>query len=68
MKKAFGIIALSIFFIGCTMNPSKEARIQKLEREIQQSLEKIDQLESKVAALQSVNETLKTKISTIENR
>ena len=68
MKKALGIIALSVFFIGCNMNPSKEARIQKLEAEIQHTVEKINQLEKRVEALEEINAELKSKIEEIENR
>ncbi len=31
MKKALGIVTILVFFLGCNMNPNKEARIQKLE-------------------------------------
>ena len=68
MKKAFVIVALSILFVGCNMNPSKNARIQKLESEILQSVEKIDQLEKKVETLESVIEKLKSRILEIEIR
>jgi len=68
MKKSLGIITITAFFIGCNMNPNKEARIQKLETEIQQSMEKIDQLENKVKAIENMNEKLKTKILESENR
>ena len=68
MKHILVIIALSIFLFGCNMNPSKEARIQKLETETLQSVEKIKQLENKVEALENSNEQLKTRVSEIENR
>ena len=62
MKKAFGILALSVFFMGCNINPSKEARIQKLETEIQQSIEKINQLEKRIETLEEQNEGLQFKM------
>ena len=65
MKKVFGIIAISVLFIGCNMNPSKEARIQKLETEIQQSMEKINQLEKRIETLEEINEGLQLKIEEI---
>ena len=34
MKKTFLIVILSLFLFGCNQNPNKEARIQKLEKEI----------------------------------
>ncbi len=68
MKKTLGIIAISVFIIGCNMNPNKEARIQKLETEILQSIERIDQLENRVETLENMNENLKTRVLEIENR
>ncbi|MCI4671758.1 MAG: hypothetical protein MRZ79_26690 [Bacteroidia bacterium] len=65
MKKVFGIIAISVLFIGCNMNPSKEARIQKLEAEIQESMAKINQLEEKIEKLEEINEGLQLKIDQI---
>ena len=50
------------------MNPSKEARIQKLETEIQQSQEKIEGLEIRVGALESQNEELLKKIMDFEKQ
>ena len=44
------------------MNPNKEARIQKLETEIQQSLDKIEDLESRVQILEGENAQLTTRI------
>lgn len=68
MKKIFVIITFSLFFIGCNMNPSKEARIQKLETEIQQALDKINQLENSVQSLEGINEQLKTRVLELEKR
>lgn len=67
MKNALTIIALSIFFIGCNVNLSKEARIQKLEAEIQQSIEKIDQLEKRIGSLEEANTALLSKIEEMGN-
>lgn len=67
MKKILGIIAMSVFIIGCNMNPNKEARIQKLETEVLQSMERIDQLENRVKTLENMNEKLNTRVSEIEN-
>lgn len=68
MKKALGVTTILILLYGCNMNPSKEARIQKLEKEIQLSLEKINQLEEKITTLEKNNETLRSKIEEIENQ
>lgn len=65
MKKVFVIIAISVLFIGCNVNPSKEARIQKLENEIQLSMEKINQLEKRIETLEEINEGLQIKIEKI---
>jgi PBP1b-binding outer membrane lipoprotein LpoB len=62
MKKVTVIIAISVFFIGCNMNPSKEARIQKLETEIQQSMEKINQFKERIEILEEMNTGLQLKI------
>ena len=55
-----------ILATGCDMNPSKEARIQQLESEMQQALEKIDKLEDKYQAIDSINLQLQTKILELE--
>jgi len=68
MKQAFGIIAILLFCFGCNMNPNKEARIQKLETEIQQSAEKIDQLEKRVEILEHSNGQLKSRIQELEDQ
>ncbi|MEM1328918.1 MAG: hypothetical protein AAGI23_23370 [Bacteroidota bacterium] len=65
MKKVLGIIAMSVLFVGCNMNPSKEARIQKLETEVQQSMEKINQLEERIETLEEINAGLLFKIEKI---
>ena len=68
IKKTVLIATLSVFLSGCNMNPSKEARIQKLEMEIQQSLEKIEDLETRVGALESQNEELQKKLMDFEKQ
>jgi TolA-binding protein len=68
MKKIYLSATLVLFFFGCTMNPSKEARIQKLEIEIQQAIEKINSLESRIESLEEINEQLNTKILELEKR
>lgn len=68
MKKALGIFMLSILLFACNMNPNKEARIQKLEMEIQNSMERINQLEQKVEILEQNNAALQSKIEEIENQ
>jgi len=68
MKKGLVIVVVSILFIGCNMNPSKEARIQKLETEMLQSIEKINQLENKVKSLEDINEQLQSRLLAVENR
>ncbi|MFK8163832.1 MAG: hypothetical protein AB8H12_15410 [Lewinella sp.] len=39
MKKVLLLAAFSFLLFGCNMNPSKEARIQKLEAEIKSSID-----------------------------
>lgn len=68
MKKVFFIATFSLYLFGCNMNPSKEARIQKLEMEVQQSIDKINKLESSVQALLAKNEQLKTRIIELEKQ
>lgn len=68
MKKGLVIVVISLLFIGCNMNPSKEARIQKIETEMLQSAEKINQLENKVESLEAINEQLQSRLLAIENR
>lgn len=50
------------------MNPSKEARIQKLETEIEQTLDRVSELESSIQTLKGINEDLITKVSELESR
>ncbi len=67
MKKILVFLTISVLFIGCNLNPNKEARIQKIEAEILQSNEKINQLENRIESLESINEQLKSRILEIEN-
>ena len=66
MKKALLIITIASFFIGCNINPSKETRIQKLETEIQMTVNKVNELESKVQTLEVSSAQLKTRIHELE--
>jgi len=66
MKKAILITTLSLFLFSCNINPSKEARLQKLEAEMQQSMEKITTLEASVQALEKINTQLKARIVVLE--
>ncbi|MEO9872142.1 hypothetical protein [Ekhidna sp.] len=68
MRKIFLIAACFLFLFGCNTNPNKEARIQKLETEIKQTLDKVDELENKVQALEVANDQLKTRITELEKR
>ena len=68
IKKLVFITTLSVFLSGCNMNPSKEARIQKLETEIRQSLDKIDALETRVQTLESQNEALQKRLLAIQDQ
>ena len=68
MKNIFLIATFSLFFTGCNMNPNKEARLQKLEMEIQQTMNKVNKIESKVQTLEEINEQLKTRILELEKR
>ena len=68
IKKLVFITTLSMFLCGCNMNPSKEARIQKLEMEIQQSLVKIEALEARVQTLEIENEQLQNRMLVFEEQ
>jgi predicted nucleic acid-binding Zn-ribbon protein len=50
------------------MNPSKEARIQELETEIKQAIEKINKLESSIQGLEIANDQLTTRVIALEKR
>ncbi len=68
MKKILLLLGCAMFLFSCNMNPSKEARIQKLETEIQQAMDKINQLESSMQSLEGMNEDLKAKLLELESR
>lgn len=67
MKKLFVTATLSLLFFGCNMNPSKEARIQQLENEMEQAKEQISELEDRVQILEDFNESLKNRVIQLEN-
>ena len=66
MKKLFLLSFLSIIIFGCNMNPNKEARIQQLESEIEQTLEKVAELEKRLQSFESVNGQLESRIIELE--
>jgi len=68
MKKIFFIATFSLLLFGCNMNPSKEARIQKLETKIQETMDQVNKLEDKVQTLEVENEQLKTRVLELEKR
>ena len=67
LKKIF-IAVFSLCLFGCNMNPSKEARIQKLETEIQETMDKINKLEVKFQTLEVENEQLRTRVLVLEKQ
>lgn len=68
MKNILSVFAITLCLFGCDMNPSKEARIQKLEMEVEQTLNKINELESSVQTLEVENERLRTRVLELEKR
>ncbi len=58
MKKALLLISLTILCMGCNMNPNKEDRIQKLETEMQRTIDRVKELENRVHTLEAINEQL----------
>ena len=66
-NKILLIAVFFMFFMGCNMNPSKEARIQKLETEIQRSTDKIEMLESRIQVLEEMNAEFRKRIIVLEN-
>jgi len=68
MKKVLVIFTISIFALGCNMNPNKEARIQKLETEILSWSSKINQLETRIDTLENKNERLSARILKTKKR
>lgn len=67
MKKVFMIIAISVLLAGCTMNKSKEARIQKLESEAVKSAENIIQLEERIVNLEATIKVLEAIMLELES-
>ena len=55
MKKIYLIVLCSFFLLGCSMNPSKEARLQKLETEMEQTRDSIHKLEHRIKVLEAAN-------------
>jgi len=68
MKKIFLLLGCALFLFSCNMNPSKEARIQKLETEVQQTTDKISKLENRLEMLEATNAGLRSKLLEIENK
>jgi len=68
MKKIVAGITISIFLLGCNINPNKEARIQKLEKEIQAFKEQMSHLEKRLKTLEQINTELKSKLEDIEGK
>ncbi|WP_350293973.1 hypothetical protein [uncultured Croceitalea sp.] len=63
MKKTLLIVVFVFLLIGCNMNPNKEERIQKLETEIQVTLEKIQVMEDRFEDIQEKNTELEIRIN-----
>ncbi len=68
MKKTLLIITFVSLLISCNINPNKEARITKLETEIQMATDKINELDDKIQSIEVINEQLKTRIQDLEKR
>ncbi len=68
MKKVILIAAFSLLLIGCNMNPSKEARIHKLETEMLKAMDKIRSLESRIQNLEDIKGELNTRILELEKQ
>lgn len=66
MKNVLALVIFASFLVSCNVNPSKEARIQKLESEISTVTSQIKKIENRVKLLETENEELKTKINTLE--
>lgn len=67
IKNLLVLVFLSLITVGCNVNPNKEARIQKLESEMTQTMERIDNLERKVETLEGINKQQKARILELEN-
>ncbi len=68
MKKTFLIASFSLLLFGCNVNPNKEARIQKLETELKQTIDKVNTLERSLQTLALENKQLKTRILALEKQ
>lgn len=68
MKKLFLLLFLAFTLFGCKMNPNKEARIQQLESDIEQALEKMNTLDSRVQTLETANKQLESKLLELEKK
>ncbi len=68
MKNLFLLSYLSMMILGCNMNPNKEARIQQLESELEQTIAKTDNLEKRVQALEGVNKQLESRMLELEKQ
>jgi hypothetical protein len=68
MKRTFLMASFSLLLFGCNVNPNKEARIQKLETELQQTIDKVNTLETSLQLLIRENEQLKTRMLVLEKQ
>ena len=66
IKKITLLSLMALSLSGCNPNPSKEARIQKLEAEIEVSIEQIEELKVRIETLENLNEELHSRIRTLE--
>ncbi len=67
MKKIMILFTLSSVLLSCNVNPSKEARIQTLEAEIQEISNKLIKIENDFQTLEVANDLLKARIEVLEN-
>ena len=56
MKHVLFVAAFVMVFAGCNANPSKEARIRKLEGEITQMTSQLQELEDRVDKLEALDQ------------
>ena len=66
MKSIVFLISLVVLLGSCNPNPSKEARIQKLEAENELHSARIDTLENIVERMDALNKQLELRIQAIE--